>query len=152
MNLSKNFTLNELVKSEVALRYGFDNSPTTSEIIRLKYLAENILQPIRDKFGAFTVNSAFRSKLVNDKVGSTDKSQHRIGEAADFEHPKLSNLELAKWIKSNLIFDQLLLEFYTEGDPYSGWVHCSYHNGPDRKQSLRVLKENGKIVYKEGLE
>jgi hypothetical protein len=69
-------------------------------------------------------------------------SQHTLGQAADFEVPGISNMELAQWIIDNLDYDQLILEFYDDVDPRSGWVHCSYVENPNRKKALRF---DGKV-------
>ena len=75
------------------------------------------------------------------------------GQAADFEIQGLANYDLAKWIEANLLYDQLILEFYTPGgDPNSGWVHCSYNaQGENRKKSMTAARQGGKTVYKNGL-
>ena len=65
---------------------------------------------------------------------------------------KLDNKELAKWIRSELEFDQLILEFYRDNEPSSGWIHCSYSTNSNRNQSLRAMREDGKVVYKPLLE
>ena len=121
MKLSENFTLEELCKSSTATRLGINNIPEEDEIIEnLKYVAENILQPIREKFGVpFTPNSGYRSSELNKAIGSSDKSQHRKGEAVDIEVPTLDNSVLAHWIAVNLEFDQLILEYYKIGEPKS---------------------------------
>ena len=59
-----------------------------------------------------------------------------LGEAADFEIAGVSNLQVALWIQNNCNFDQLILEFWKEGEPNSGWIHCSYKEGSNRKQVL----------------
>jgi hypothetical protein len=69
-------------------------------------------------------------------IGSRSTSQHAKGEAADFEVPGVANIELARWIRDTLDFDQLILEFHDPDDPTAGWVHCSYRAGGNRKQSL----------------
>lgn len=138
MKLSKNFTLNELTKSQTAIRLGIDNTPDTSEIIRLQALARQVLQPVRDHYSrSFSPSSGYRSVELCKAIGSSSKSQHAKGEAADFEVPGIDNYDLACWIKDNLDFDQLILEFYKSGDPTSGWIHCSYKVGENnRKQCL----------------
>ena len=74
------------------------------------------------------------------------------GQAADLEAPAVSNYDLAEWISQELEFDQLILEFYTPGDPASGWVHCSYRNdGENRKEILTASRKDGKVVYDQGL-
>ena len=86
MQLTKNFTLEELVHSDTANAKGIDNTPTQEIIDNLKELAENVLQPIRDKWGKpLTVNSGYRCKELNKAVGGVSTSQHQKGKAADIE-------------------------------------------------------------------
>ena len=152
MNLSANFTLSELTKSETALRYGMENTPTQTEIDNLTALCYNVLQPVRDHFAmGVKVNSGFRHPLVNAKVGGSTTSDHCKGMAADIEIPGVANAELAEWIKDNCEFRQLILEFYTPGIPDSGWVHVSYDPRDLKKQVLTATKQNGKTVYLPGL-
>ena len=108
MKLSKNFSLAELCKSSTATRLKIDNTAYDEDIIEnLKYVATNILQPIREKFGVpFTPNSGYRSPTLNKAIGSSNKSQHCNGEAVDIEVPTVDNLVLAHWIAINLEFDQ----------------------------------------------
>jgi hypothetical protein len=152
MNLTKNFTLAEMTKSETALRHGMDNTPGEQQLAALKLLAEKVLQPVRDHFGrGVKVNSALRTLPVNRAIGSGDNSDHVRGQAADIEIPGVPNAELAEWIKDNLEFRQLILEFYTPGIPDSGWVHVSYVAEDNKKQVLTATKQNGKTVYLTGL-
>ena len=152
MNLTKNFTLAEMTKSETALRHDMDNTPGEQEIAALKALAENVLQPVRDHFGkGVKVNSGFRHPEVNAKVGGSKTSDHCRGQAADIEIPGIPNAELAAWIRDNLEFRQLILEFYTPGIPDSGWVHVSFVPEDNKKQVLTATKQNGKTVYLPGL-
>ena len=152
MNLSPNFTLSEMTKSETALRNNLDNTPGETEIANLKVLAEKVLQPVRDHYGkGVKVNSGFRHPNVNAAVGGSKTSDHCLGQAADIEIPGVPNHELAEWIKNNLEYTQLILEFYTRGIPDSGWVHVSYVPSNLKKQDLTAVKENGKTVYLPGL-
>ena len=149
MNLSRNFTLQELIKSDTAIRLDINNNPNSGQIEKLKDLCENILQPVRDHFGRVKVTSGFRSEQLCLKIGSSINSQHAKAEAADFECLGTDNAELADWIYSNLEFDQLILEFYTPGEPNSGWIHCSYIPHGSRAQFLHCYRdENGKTKYK----
>ena len=110
MNLTKNFTLEELTKSETALRHNMDNSPGQAEVDSLLALAENVLQPVRDHFArGVKCNSGYRSLEVNQKVGGSRNSDHIRGQACDIEIPGVPNAELAEWIKNNLQFNQLIL-------------------------------------------
>ena len=152
MKLSKNFSLKELTKSQTAMRNDIDNSPNTEQIVNLTALCNCVLQPIRDEHGRVDINSGLRVLELNRKIGSNDNSQHVLGMAADIECPAVDNFELAKWINNNLDFDQLILEFYTAGEPTSGWVHVSYNrDGSNRKKAMTAVKNNGKTVYQEGL-
>ena len=148
MNLSKNFTLNELTKSQEALRYGIDNTPNEEHIQNLKILCEKILQPIRDFYGMpLSISSGYRSVPLCVAIGSSPTSQHTRGEAADFEIFSVANKELADFIVSNLDYDQCILEFWNKNEPNSGWVHCSYSSKYNRRRYLKAEKVNGKIVY-----
>ena len=149
MKLTENFSLNELTKSQTAERKGIDNTPSTEHQDNLKSLCEMILQPIRDHFGqVVSVSSGYRSPELCVAIGSSTKSQHASGCAADFEIFGVSNKELADYINENLDYDQLILEYWKgEDEPNSGWVHCSYTNGSNRKQYLRAYKENGSTKY-----
>ena len=148
MNLTRNFTLLELTKSDTAIRKGIDNNPNADQIEKLKALCENILQPVRDHFGRVKVTSGFRSPILCQAIGSSANSQHAKAEAADFECPGVDNVELFDWIKSNLSPDQLILEFYTPGEPNSGWIHASYIPFNPRHQYLRAYREDKKTKYK----
>ena len=149
MKLTENFSLNELTKSQTAERKGIDNTPSTEHQDNLKSLCEMILQPIRDHFGqVVSVSSGYRSQELCVAIGSSTQSQHAKGQASDFEIFGVSNKELADWIDENLDYDQLILEYWKgEDEPNSGWVHCSYTNGNNRKQYLRAYKENGSTKY-----
>ena len=148
MNLSRNFTLSELIKSDTAIRKGINNNPNAEQIEKLKDLCENILQPVRDHYGRVKVTSGFRSSELWAAIGSSVNSQHAKAEAADFECLGTDNAELADWINQNLDYDQLILEFYTPGEPNSGWIHCSYTPDQPRKQFLHAYKSEGKTKYK----
>jgi len=152
MNLTANFTLAEMTKSETALRFDMDNTPGETEIANLRVLCEKVLQPVRDHYGkGVKVNSGFRHPEVNAKVGGSKTSDHCQGQAADIEIPGVANADLAQWIVDNLEFRQVILEFYTPGVPDSGWVHVSYVAGDNKKQVLTATKKDGKTVYLPGL-
>jgi hypothetical protein len=148
MILSKSFTLNELTKSQEATRLGIDNTPNEEQIQNLKILCEKILQPIRDFYGMpLSVSSGYRSVALCEAIGSSSKSQHTKGQAADFEIFGIANKDIAEFIVKNLEYDQCILEFWNENEPNSGWVHCSYSANNNRKQYLKAEKLNGRIVY-----
>ena len=148
MELTRNFSLLELTKSDTAIRKCINNNPNAEQIEKLKALCENILQPVRDHFGRVKVTSGFRSVELCTAIGSSANSQHAKAEAADFECVGVDNAELADWIHRELPYDQLILEFYTPGEPNSGWIHCSYTEGMPRKQFLHAFRKDGRTQYK----
>ena len=148
MKLSANFTLSELTKSQTAVRKNIKNEPSTAHVENLIHLAETVLQPVRDHFGKpVVISSGYRSPELCEAIGSSAKSQHAKGEAADFEIPGVENMQLATWINKNTDFDQLILEFYEPGDPNSGWVHCSAVREGSRAQVLKASKVGGRTKY-----
>ena len=149
MQLSLNFSLGELTKSQTATRKGIDNTPSPEHQENLKLLCESVLQPVRDHFGkVVTISSGYRSPELCTAIGSKITSQHAKGQAADFEIFGVSNKALADYINSELHYDQLILEYWNESDPNSGWVHCSFAEGKNRKQYLKAYKdENNKTCY-----
>jgi hypothetical protein len=148
MNLSRNFTLQELTKSDTAIRKGIDNNPNADQVEKLKLLCERVLQPVRDHFGRVKVTSGFRSPELCAAIGSSVNSQHAKAEAVDFEVIGVDNAEVADWIYKNIRTDQLILEFYTPGEPNSGWIHASYIEFNPRAQYLRAYREDKKVKYK----
>ena len=150
MQLSDNFSLLELTKSQTATRKGIDNTPSPEHQENLKLLCTHILQPVRDRFErVVSVSSGYRSEELCLAIGSKTTSQHAKGQAADFEIYGLSNQELATYIKENLDYDQLILEYWTPESPNNGWIHCSYNVNVNRKQYLKAYKENGRTKYEQ---
>jgi hypothetical protein len=145
MQLTKHFTLQEMTASETAVRHGFDNTPNATELANLVRTAE-LLEEVKTILGGkpVMINSAFRSKLVNDAVGSKDSSQHRIGCAADIRVPGMNPDEVCRAIiASDIQFDQIIREFYNPEAKAGGWTHISVPNTKDmtpRKQALIIDK------------
>ena len=139
MNLSENFTYDELTKSETAARHGFDNTPNEGEVDNLKRLAA-LLEEVKKAVGgkAVMINSGFRSKQTNDAVNSKDSSQHRLGCAADIRVPGMTPRQVVEaCIEAQVPFDQIILEF-------DSWTHISVANTPDaalRGQKLIIDKQ-----------
>ena len=137
MNLSKNFTLAELTVTDHRL---LDNTPNEGEIENLERLAV-LLEQVKTQLGGrpVMVNSAFRSKAVNDAVGSSDKSQHRLGCAADIRVPGMTPDEIVRSVvTAGLPYDQLIREF-------DAWTHISipsFPSLPPRKMAL-IIDKNG---------
>jgi len=137
------FSEAELIKSDTAIRHGIKNEPNSQQKYNLMMIAQHLLDPIREKFGAFSPSSGFRSKELNDLIGGAPNSQHMQGEAVDFEVPGVDNLKLYNWIKnSDLPYDQLILEHYEEGNPNSGWIHISYKTQGKRRQAFMLPRRN----------
>ena len=135
MNLTEHFTLEELTATS---HRQFDNTPNDSELANLLRLAE-FLEQVKTALDGkpIMINSGFRSKQVNDSVGSKDTSQHRIGCAADLRVPGMTPDAVVKAvIAAGLPFDQIIREF-------DSWTHISVTNTPDgtsRRQALIIDK------------
>lgn len=136
--LSANFSLKELTKTNQKLR----NVPGEVEKENLKALAENILERLKAKYGAVTINSAYRSPEVNRAVGGSRTSQHMSGEAADLTVAGASVTELFNWLAfdSGLPYDQIIHEF-------GRWVHVSFSRSRTRKSILKAYSSGGRTVY-----
>lgn len=149
MNLSEHFSLAELTVSDIGARNGWDNTPNASEIANLVRLAE-MLEQVRTVLGKpILVNSAFRSKQVNDGVGSKDSSQHRVGCAADIRVPGMNPDEVCRAIiDAKLPYDQIIREFYNPETKAGGWTHISVSNTKEmtpRGQALIIDKSGTRI-------
>lgn len=143
MKLSPHFSLVEFTRSATAEREGIANRPSLQQIEALGNWCENIGEPVRAHFGKpVRITSGYRSPALCVAVGSTKKSQHARGEAADFEIAGVSNYEVACWIRDTLRFDQLILENYVRGQPNSGWVHCSYRADSARRSVLTYARRS----------
>ena len=137
MKLTKNFSLNEMCRSNTARLRGLPNTPNAEQIKNLQKLCENVLQPLRDYLGeAVVINSGFRSQAVNMAVGGATHSQHTKGEAADIRCKDSAYAKrIYTWIMDNLKFDQLILE-KKKG---AIWVHVSYcATHKNRNQVLEI--------------
>ena len=134
MNLSEHFTLEELTNSETAARNNWDNTPNATELSNLVRLAA-FLEEVKTVLGGkpVMINSAFRSKLVNDGVGSKDSSQHRVGCAADIRVPSMTPDEVVKAVMAaGIKYDQIIREF-------DRWTHISIPNNPEDKPRQQAL-------------
>jgi uncharacterized protein YcbK (DUF882 family) len=139
MNLSNNFTLEELTHSEVAERKNLDNTPNATEVSNLTRLAA-LLEQVRSLLGKpIMINSGFRSKPVNDSVGSKDTSQHRLGCAADIRVPGMTPKQVVEaCIKADIPYHQIIEEF-------GSWTHISVPN-----TSSEIPKKQALIIDKAG--
>jgi len=142
--LSKHFSYDEMTRSQTASRNNIDNTPSSEQVNNLIALCDNILEPVRIHFKKpVTVTSGFRCQELNSKIGSTNRSQHTKGEAADFVvNGKPTVTEVWKWIiESDLDFDQVIQEF-------GRWIHVSFKvEGKNRHKCSIAKKVNGKTKY-----
>jgi hypothetical protein len=141
MNLSPNFTLEELTHTD---HRQFDNMPDADELVNLYRLAD-FLEQVKVVLGGkpIIINSAFRSKAVNDAVGSSDKSQHRRGTACDFRVPSMTPDEVVKAIiESDLAYDQVIREF-------DRWTHVSIPNeeGHEPRNMSLIIDKAGTRMF-----
>lgn len=179
MDLSKNFTLDELVSSGTAERLGIDNTPTADQIEFLRATVVGILQPVREQFGLTKVSSGFRCEELESAIcwgGKYTSSfgnwckrkgrpinesswavyfagkQHPKGFAVDFEVPGVANIAVARWItEAEILFDQLILEFWKPGIGNAGWVHVSHRGDAPDDDRLEVLTLPSGGGYRKGL-
>ena len=141
MNLSPNFTLDELTHTD---HREFDNTPNASEMANLVRLA-TFLEEVKTVLGGkpVMINSAFRGKQVNDAVGSKDTSQHRLGCAADIRVPSMTPDEVVKAIiASGIGYDQIIREF-------DRWTHISIPSvaGDNPRKQALIIDKTGTRVY-----
>ena len=157
MRLSKNFTLNELTRSNTATRLGINNEPSKEGIMKLTLLATSILQVLRERLGPLRITSGYRSPTLSEAIGSSSNSQHCRYEAVDLQYVKRGNMDnlmiYQTLIDLGLDFDQAILEFgnATEYiDPtHPNWVHLSWKVSDNRKQVLVAYKDiNNKTNYR----
>tara|TARA_R100001086_G_scaffold246693_1_gene179347 strand:+ start:278 stop:724 length:447 start_codon:yes stop_codon:yes gene_type:complete len=140
MKLSQHFTLQELTKSSTALRLRIVNDPGALEIENLKQVCIFILEPVRTHYKIpFSPSSGYRCPNLNKAIGSKSTTQHVKGQAVDFELPGISNFEIASWMKQNLTFDQLILEFHQKEIPSSGWVHVSFVSPQTNREKASIF-------------
>ena len=131
MILTKHFTLEELTTPEHRELSNEPNETERTNLVRLAIFLEQVKELLGGK--PIMVNSAFRSKAVNDAVGSKDSSQHRVGCAADLRVPGMTPDEVVKAIMaSDLLFDQVIREF-------DRWTHISIPNSPEMKPRRQAL-------------
>ena len=141
MKLTKNFSLEEMYRSETARRCGIDNKPQTEEVVEnLRALCLEVLQPLREHLGKpVVVSSGYRCKDLNKKVGGVENSQHLKGEAADIKvRDREELIDVMRYIMDETDFDQLI----REKSGTTEWVHVSHkRNGNNRRMVLRLARK-----------
>lgn len=145
--LTRSFRLGEFLVSQTALRRGINNTPGPRELTSLYLLCRHVLQPIRDHFGyPVVISSGLRVPLLNRAIGGKLRSQHILGQAADF-HLVGTDMALEqvaqKIVEAGMVFDQLILEFHYRNRPGSGWIHVSYAPGKAQRQQVLTIDRHG---------
>lgn len=142
IRLSTNFTLYEFLKSNTSLRYNIDNSLPRNFLPNIQYLVDTVLQPLRDKFGPIRVTSGYRSNELAIKIGSSPRSNHCFGFAADIEpfstNADFTLLDMLTYIHDNLEYKELIGEHFP-----NGWVHVAAQKHNNKKVlKLKDRKHN----------
>lgn len=132
------FRYKEFIKSDVALRKNIKNVPNKRQWKNIEKLAVNILQPIRNKFGRIRITSGFRSVKLCLAIGSSKRSNHAKGEAADVEpvNVNVKLLDIIEYIVNNLEFRTVIAEYFP-----GGWCHIVYRKGGNVKR-LKLKDKN----------
>ena len=140
LRLSPHFTLKEFTLSGTAIAHNIGNTPHKEHVERLKALCENVLEPLRRRFGVIRITSGYRCAELNARVGGSPSSQHMRGEAADINvSGKSGAMKMAAYIRDNLPFDQLLIESRAKDSVF--WLHVSYRSdGKNRHECGRIMK------------
>lgn len=143
MQLSPHFKLVEFTRSATAQARHIDNTPNEEQIKNLKFLCDNVLEPLREQFGPIIIGSGFRCPALNTAVGGVKDSQHKSGEACDIHLPSIEvGKKYFEFLKKLPIFDQLIWE---RNNPRSNhyWIHVSIkRSGKNRKQVIPLLNKH----------
>ena len=154
MRISKNFTLLELTKSNPATRLGISNTPDKEGIHKLRLLATELLQPLRNAVGPLRVTSGYRSESLNKAIGGSNNSQHTKCEAVDLQFVKrgrMDNIRIFNAIINHALeFDQCILEFggatADKDSDNPDWIHLSWKIKGNRRQILVAYKDENNIT------
>jgi len=151
MKLSKYVSLSEVTKSDTATRRSISNEPTPEHLENLKTICTEVFDKVREHFGVpIYISSGYRSAALNKAIKGSPTSDHSLGRALDldqdFRSNGITNMDVFKFIKDNLEFDQLIYEFGSSKNP--DWVHVGYRKGANRKQILVAYKEGTRTKYK----
>lgn len=151
MKLSKYVSLAEVIRSDTAKRKGISNSPTPEHQENLVVVCEEVFDKVREHFGVpIFISSGYRSAALNKAIGGSATSDHNLGRALDLDQDGhgngVTNMDVFKFIKDNLEFDQLIAEG-SNGAGDMNWVHVGYRKGNNRKQILIAIFTNGKAKY-----
>ncbi len=142
MRLTEHFQLREFTRSATAMDMGIDNTPPREAVAMLKALCENVLEPLRRRFGVIRITSGYRCERLNRAVGGVPHSQHLYGEAADIQlGSREEGLRMINYLQQqNICFDQALLEHNRQTG--SRWLHVSYRPLRSRRQVSTNVSSN----------
>jgi len=151
MNISKYLTMEEATKSPTAIANGIDNTPNDEQERNMRNIAVKIFDPVREHVGGpLHASSFFRSYDLNKKIGGSSKtSQHMAGEAIDIDADTFgngTNLAIFDFIRNNLVFDQLILE-YPDAKGKPSWIHVSLKRLPGRNRAEILVKLKDKYIH-----
>ena len=150
--ISNYVSYSEGCKSQTAIRYGIDNTPSPEILEKMRVLANLVFDPVREHFNKpIAVVSFYRSQKLNTVIGGAEHSQHMTGEAMDIDADVfggLTNKQIFDFIRTKLDFDQLIGEVERDNGDFE-WIHVSYRTREsNRKNVLLGYYENGKMKYK----
>lgn len=154
LKVSKHITYADAIRSSVAQKHSIKNYFTPKQLTNMSVLAENVYEPLVKHFKQpIRITSFFRSRELNNLIGGSSSSQHMAnnGAAIDLDvdgNTGVSNLQLFKYIKDNLDYDQLILEDI-KPDGSIGWVHVGYKSKGNRRQVLTMVFKEGKVTYEQ---
>jgi hypothetical protein len=149
--ISKHITYDEGCFSNTAVARGINNHPNAEQLVNMKLVAENCFEPAREHFKTpLKINSFFRSPALNKAIGGSITSQHTAtnGAAIDINGLKIKNKDLGEWLMKNVMFCQIIFEFYDNTKKDYQWIHISYDKNNNKKQVLEAYKEGGKTKYR----
>ena len=151
MKLSKYVSLSEVTRSVTAKHRGIDNSPNEEHLKNLQVICTEVFDKVREHFGVpIYISSGYRSAALNKAIKGSNSSDHSVGRALDLDQDGhdngVTNMEVFKFIKDNLEFDQLIAEG-SNGAGDINWVHVGYRKGANRKQILIAIFTAGKAKY-----
>ena len=148
MKLSPHFTLTEMCKWQLAARRHIANQPDSAAIAAMRHLCAAILEPVRSHFNVPIIPSGgYRSFALNRALGGAADSQHCKGEAVDFEIAGVPHAEIAVWLARELHFDQLIVEYPQADCVSAGWLHVSYAQGRNRRQTLTKTRNGYSLGF-----
>lgn len=147
--MSRYFTYGEMIKSQTAIRKNINNLPNEIQFKNLQILCENVLDVVRIGLKSpVIIGSGLRVPELNTIIGGSKNSQHRLGEAADFDVIGYNTQEVFEWIilKSSIIWDQVISEF--PNSPNGGWVHISHTTHRNNRMKITTAKKvNSRTIY-----